>query len=190
MIKKTLPASRQSPPDIRRAFFVDAVVMISLTIALRPLDIVAASGRPRASPSSKGTTTIQHSRRALFSLCALLPLVVLTGGYAQAQTYTVVDIGKLPGTDYSYPTAINSKNTANIKVVGNTVVGSYKNHAFYWSTSTGLVRIGTLGTGTYSETLDVNSLGKTVMAVSASAASSTSVILAAILAEFQNEDFR
>jgi probable HAF family extracellular repeat protein len=64
--------------------------------------------------------------------------------------------------DYSYPVAITSDSSNNIRIIGNNVLGGSKKHPFYWSTSTGLRDIGVLGVGSYGIPSAVNNLGEVV----------------------------
>ena len=81
--------------------------------------------------------------------------------HAQAATsYTVVELGRLPGMDKSYPNAMIGSSLADIQVIGNSVLSSVKKHGFYWSKATGLRDIGVLGVGTFSVPSCVNGLGK------------------------------
>ncbi len=116
-----------------------------------------------------------HRRRftalARIALAALL-LAALGLSVAQpaaAQTsYTVTDLGRLPTTDRSYPNNVDATDTANVKVVGTTVIGgtgigSYAYRGFYWSSATNkMVSIGVIGAGSDSRANDVNSRGEVV----------------------------
>jgi probable HAF family extracellular repeat protein len=92
---------------------------------------------------------------ALF-VCGERPAVSQSGGY------TVIDLGTLPGTNVSYPEALtNPVDKSKVEVVGTTVSGGLKYHAFYWSAGK-MWDIGVLGTGTYSVASAINSLGEVV----------------------------
>ena len=80
-------------------------------------------------------------------------LLCLVATVASAQSYTVVDLGSLGGT--SSATALNASG----EVVGSSATTeSQVTHAFYWSSTSGMVDMGTLG-GNQSQAFGINSRG-------------------------------
>jgi probable HAF family extracellular repeat protein len=82
-----------------------------------------------------------HNKHRL-ALCALLILLVAT--LANAQIYTITDLGPLS------PTAIN---------LWGQVVGNYNGHAFMWTKTLGMQHLGIISGGTFSTAAAINDLG-------------------------------
>jgi probable HAF family extracellular repeat protein len=77
--------------------------------------------------------------RIKFCVSAAMALMLL--GQASAQSYTITDLGVLPGGNYTQPTALNQHGG----VVGAANSTNSANHAFLWTSAQGLRDLGTLG---------------------------------------------
>jgi probable HAF family extracellular repeat protein len=97
---------------------------------------------------------ISLKRFTTFLLLALAALATLR--FAHAQTYTLTDLGTLPGTDHSYARAINNKG----EVVGQTVSGIVYKNNFYWKIGIGMVAIPNLNGSTFGNVSQINDAGE------------------------------
>ena len=91
----------------------------------------------------------------------LLATGLLTVGLpanAYAASYTALDLGTLPGGSYSYAYGINGSG----QVVGDADTASGQQHAFLWSSGSGMTDLGTLPNGYGSEAFCINSSGQVV----------------------------
>jgi|SRR5579871_792243 len=83
-----------------------------------------------------------------------------TNGQAGNNTYTIVDIGAMPGDTSSEANAINSVDQVVGTSYASATISSY--HAFIWSSTTGMKKLGTLSGDTNSRALGINDLGQVV----------------------------
>jgi probable HAF family extracellular repeat protein len=93
--------------------------------------------------------------RIRFGVWAAMALILVP--LAPAQSYTVTDLGVLPGGTYSVPTAVNDLG----QVVGFSVVDN-QNHAFLWTLAGGMQDLGTLSGDTASQAEGINNSGVVV----------------------------
>jgi probable HAF family extracellular repeat protein len=91
-----------------------------------------------------------------FGLWMALALILVP--LAGAQSYTVTDIGALPGGTYALPTGINDHGA----VVGYANVSGGEYHAFLWTRSHGIQDLGTLSGDTASFGQGINNSGDIV----------------------------
>jgi probable HAF family extracellular repeat protein len=90
-----------------------------------------------------------------FGVWAAMALILVP--LAGAQSYSVTDLGTLPGGTYSVPAAINDLG----QVVGFSVVDN-QNHAFLWTSAGGMQDLGTLSGDTASQAEGINNSGAVV----------------------------
>jgi probable HAF family extracellular repeat protein len=102
------------------------------------MNVLAAHYAAFRSPqsASRKDCTMSRIRFGVWAAMALI-LVPLAG----AQSYSVTDLGTLGGGTYSLPAAINDHGA----VVGNATLSNGYQHAFVWTSTTGMHDIGTLG---------------------------------------------
>ena len=106
-------------------------------------------------------------RRSPFkNLRRSLPLVVAIAGVlaagwpsaASAASFTITDLGTLPGGSYSAADAVN----AHGEIVGYSNTASGDQHAFSYTRAGGMVDLGTLPGGVFSQATAVNNRGEIV----------------------------
>ena len=93
----------------------------------------------------------------LFTAVVLLVSGARTGAQEQHQSYTVTDLGTLPGDSYSTATAINGSG----QVVGYSYIDEGYQHAFLYENGQ-MKDLGTLPGGSWSEAYDINNSGQVV----------------------------
>jgi hypothetical protein len=110
---------------------------------------------------SRSFRTLVQKVAPRFATLALTAFLIAPAAHAQS-SYKVTDLGQLPNTDASYPTAMDADDSANVRVVGLTTLKGVSKSAYYWTQGTGPVAIGVLPGGTSSLALSVNSRGDVV----------------------------
>ena len=111
-------------------------------------------------PSGYGHFATPRRSGLAYKTCvaAVWTALSLAADSAQAVTYTITDLGTLPGDTSSTADAINSSG----QVVGNSLDLNKNFHAFVWSPGTGMVGIGTLPGDTNNLVLAINPGGQVV----------------------------
>src|SRR2546427_8139166 len=83
--------------------------------------------------------------------------ILLTATSHAQTTWTITDLGVFPGGSISQASGINNSG----QVVGSSVLPGDVNHAFLWSSASGMQDLGTLG-GTFSAAIGINDSGQVV----------------------------
>jgi probable HAF family extracellular repeat protein len=94
--------------------------------------------------------------RISFGMWAAMALVLVP--WAGAQSYTITDLGTLPGGTSSVAHAVNDQGA----VTGNAFLSTGFEHAFFWTSSAGMLDLGTIDGDTSSIGFAINNSGEVV----------------------------
>jgi len=114
--------------------------------------------RTRSGKEKDIMQAVESLSKATGRLCAAsaVALTLLAGsGKLRAQSYTITDLGTLPGESDSKAYGINNASPVQ-------VVGASGNRAFLWTEGSGMMNLGTLPGGNYVEARAINDSGEIV----------------------------